>query len=411
MPGLISIADLVDSTGTRLVSDATFEQLIDISQGEDSAILAPDGMTARIGFPDNVKDIKTWFIAGIRVDVGAPGLSPKMLDAFGQIPQIRLILQPVTRQSDGSLKVHDRAAHIIFSFIKKRSDVQETCAVAMMVPRIEPNLDSFRAALLDFAALRDDLAAGSLGGVPIVTSGPLDVHPGLKGASRIAVRDRIKAILEKHLKPTQVGALAMMSIPATQSDVWIFVAFRRSPDTGNMEAVASPALDGQSKAQLVRFLGTKKVLPEPRSDNQNETMTTCFRLPNTRTGVSTAELMAPAATADRTREVTGIVADPKKSHFFNTDCISCHTETRLFRAKMPDEAIPGIAEAVLPKANGMCAILAGARKAEASSQQSRGEPRTRPTRWSRPRTSCLPTEESRKVETGFSDRIMREDMS
>jgi hypothetical protein len=346
LPGFIAIADLVDATGARLVDDPTFKQFIDISQSKDSEIVVPGGAKVQIGFPDNVRDIKAWFIAGIRVDVGAPGLSPEMAQVFGQIPQVRLILQPVTREAGGKLKVHDRAAHMIFSFVKKLSDVQETCAVAPMVRRVEPDLVSFRAALADFVALRDDLATGALGGVSIVTSGPLDVHPGLKGASRIAVRDRIKSILEKHLKPTQVGAMAIMGIPATQSEPWIFMALKRQG--GTLAAVGSPALDGQSKAELLRFVGAK-VLPEPKSDNQNATFTTCFRLPNTRTGVSTAELMATAATADRTREVTGIVADPRKSHFFNTDCVSCHTETRLFRTKLPGEPIPGIVEAVLPQ--------------------------------------------------------------
>ncbi|EHK52279.1 hypothetical protein MAXJ12_36191 [Mesorhizobium alhagi CCNWXJ12-2] len=352
MSGFISIADLVDSGGAPLMTDLTFKQFIEIAQGKDSKIVDSAGATAQIGFPENAKDIKTWFVAGIRIDVGAPGLSASIMEAFGQIPQIRLILQPVTREPNGGLKIHDRAAHIIFSFIEKKSQVQETCLVPML-SRVDPDLQPFRAALSDFVVLRDDLAAGRFGGVPIVTTGLLDVHPGLKAPSQKPFRDQLKTILEKHLKSTQVSAMAVMGIPANGPEPWIFVPMQRRSDNGNLEAFLSPALDGQAfedraKAQLLRFFGAKKVLPGPRTDNENETMTTCFRLPDARKGVSTAELINAPATAERTIEVTAVIADPKKSHFFNTDCVSCHTETRLLRTKVPGEPIPGIAEAVLP---------------------------------------------------------------
>ena len=78
-------------------------------------------------------------------------------------------------------------------------------------------------------------------------------------------------------------------------------------------------------------------------------MTTCFRMPDTRVGVSTAELLNSSATEQRTVELTGIIADPTKSHFFNTDCVSCHTETRLLRTKIPGTVISGVDASVLPK--------------------------------------------------------------
>jgi len=44
-------------------------------------------------------------------------------------------------------------------------------------------------------------------------------------------------------------------------------------------------------------------------------------------GVSTAELF-PSGDPERMREIIDIIADPAQAHFFNTDCVSCHTETR-----------------------------------------------------------------------------------
>jgi hypothetical protein len=37
-----------------------------------------------------------------------------------------------------------------------------------------------------------------------------------------------------------------------------------------------------------------------------------------------------------------VIADPDKSHFFNTDCISCHTETRRSMELLKTKDIPGI---------------------------------------------------------------------
>ncbi|MCY1308179.1 hypothetical protein D9M70_581680 [compost metagenome] len=54
-------------------------------------------------------------------------------------------------------------------------------------------------------------------------------------------------------------------------------------------------------------------------------------------------------TPQRIAEVTEIIADPAKSHFFNTDCVSCHTETRLLLGKVSSAVIAGVDASVLPE--------------------------------------------------------------
>lgn len=343
--GLIAISDLVDSTGNRLVSDELFKQFLEVAQSSDSKIVDQSGHSTQIAFPPATQDVKAWFIAGIRVDLGAPGLSPDVQVKFGQIPQVRLILQPVTRDASGTLKVHDRAAHIIFSFVARFSSEQENCSVAI-AKRVEPDLTLFRPIVDDFVKFRDDLAFGRLG--PTVdTKGLLNVHPGLLGSGRNLVRDRLVSILEKHLRSQQITALAVMGLPGSAPEPWIFMAMRRDPASGIINAVPSPALDGSSKAQMLRFLGTGHVLPLPRTDNQSP-ITTCFHMPGARVGVSTAELLDSSPAEQRTLDVTEMVADPSTSHFFNTDCVSCHTETRLLLKQTPTTAIDGVDPAVLP---------------------------------------------------------------
>ena len=351
LANFISVADLTDASGTPLVPAPRFQEFLAIAAGDASRIVAPGGPPAQIGLPDGVEDIKNWFIAGIRVDVGAPGLSKNVMAAFGQIPQIRLILQPVTIQGS-AVKIHDRAAHMIFSFIGGIPQ-QETCTVQML-PKVDPDLTAFRVALADFVSLRDDLAKGNIGATPITTQGLLDVHPALVDAkTRKPFRDRLAAILGKNLSVKKLGSMAAMGLPKTRSEPWIFIAMTvqsnpKIANFGKLIAVPSPALDGKATAELVRFLGDK-VVPTPVSDNLNETMTTCFRPPSDRKGVSTATLLKGPATEQDTITLTGIIADPSKSHFFNTDCVSCHTETRLLRSKSPTTKIEGVAEAVLPK--------------------------------------------------------------
>ncbi|MCY1315335.1 hypothetical protein D9M68_321240 [compost metagenome] len=347
LSGFISIVDLKGSDGIRLLSDNAFNQFIAVSESTDSRIVTGNGGATQIGFPAPTKDVKGWFVAGIRVDLGAPGLSPNVMNRFGQIPQVRLILQPVTAKAVGGVTIHDRAAHVIFSFAKGISSQQENCPITV-VPRIDPDLAAFRPLLEEFKTLRDDLAKGKFGD-PVDTSGPLKVHPGLDGPERKPVRDRIEEILERHLKASQVTALAVMGLPAGAPEPWIFVPMRRNPANDTVSAVPSPTLDGQAKAQLLKFLGSERVLPDPKTDNQADTMTTCFRKPADRVGVATRELFASSVTPQRIAEVTEIIADPAKSHFFNTDCVSCHTETRLLLGKVSSAVIAGVDASVLPE--------------------------------------------------------------
>ncbi len=149
--------------------------------------------------------------------------------------------------------------------------------------------------------------------------------------------------------------MAAMGLPKSAAAPWIFVAMKiqtnpKIADFGKLIAVPSPALDGNATAELVRFFGGgDKVLPAPVSNNLSETMTTCFQPPSDRKGVSTATLLKAPATEQDTITLADTIADPTKSHFFNTDCVSCHTETRLLRSSSPATKIEGVSEAVLPK--------------------------------------------------------------
>ena len=351
---LIALAELKGPSGApqqgRLWSDTDFGRFLAIA--EDPTVQVA-GAGLPIVLPPDVKKIDAWFIAGIRIDPGAPGLSSEIIDQYGQQPQIRFIAQPVTRRPDGTIELHDIAAHLIFSFSVQPP---EAGAAPGCLPRSKPDMAAFQPVVRDIVDLRDQLAAGNFGNQKINTTGlPLDVHPGLTGAPAKPFRDALRGILEKHLVPQRLTSMAIMGLHAPEP--WIFVAMQKVPAGGQLVfvPVPSPTLDGKQVAQMLNFRGGAKVLPAPVTNNENPI--TCRHaafqnppLPNAdRKGVATAELFDGSLTETRAKEIIEIIADPKKSHFFNTDCVSCHTDTRRAMRRFANTPISGVAEQALPK--------------------------------------------------------------
>jgi hypothetical protein len=338
------------STG-RVWSEADFGRYVAIA-GDPKVQVANANLPLQL--PDEVKQIDAWFIAGIRIDPGAPGLSKEVIAQYGQQPQIRLIAQPVTRSADGTIKVHDIAAHLIFSYSVLPPDppAAESC-----LPRPKPDMAAFQEVIRDTVALRDQLASGTFGKAKVDTAGPLNVHPGLVGASAVPFRDALKGFLEKHLVSARLTSMAVMGLNAPEP--WIFIAMQKVP-IGDGKVifvpVSGPMLDGAQVAQMLSFRGGQQVVPAPVTNNQNPI--TCrhaaFQKPpqpvSERKGVATAEFIDGNASATRIREIVDIIADPKKSHFFNTDCISCHTDTAQPLKRLGNNfTVPAVAAAVLPK--------------------------------------------------------------
>jgi hypothetical protein len=99
-----------------------------------------------------------------------------------------------------------------------------------------------------------------------------------------------------------------------------------------------------------------QVVPQPHTNNLNPitcknavVSTTSLPIAN-RAGDATADVfLTPLLPDDKTRAILDVIADPVKSHFFNTDCVSCHTETRRTMELPNSKNIPGIDTAALPK--------------------------------------------------------------
>src|SRR5579872_6096789 len=122
-------------------TDSVFQQFLAIVNGPQANVA---GTNAQISLPTEARSIDAWFIAGIRIDAGAPGLSSDIRAQYGQLPEIRLIIQPVIKNPDGSPKVLDIAGHLIFDFVILPPD--PPLAVDCF-PRFQPDMNAFNAVI------------------------------------------------------------------------------------------------------------------------------------------------------------------------------------------------------------------------------------------------------------------------
>jgi mono/diheme cytochrome c family protein len=350
----ITVPNLQDATKRDPVwSDAAFQQFLAIAENPAVQVAGQPS----ISLPAEARTIDAWFVAGIRIDAGAPGLSSDIRAQFGQLPEIRLIIQPIIKNSDGSPQVLDIAGHLIFDFVILPPPLPPPTDC---FPRFEPDMNAFSPVIADVAALRTKLSSGQLGGHAISTAGaPLGIHPGLADpATANSVRNEMLALLERHLKSQgsgSLGSMAVAGLPAGAPQPWIFLSML-GDHAGHFGPAHGPTLDGDKQfAQMLELAGkVLQAVPNPHTNNLNpitckNAAVSATSLPVAqRNGVATFTLFpTPSPSPDQAKQILDTIADPTKSFFFNTDCVSCHTETRLTMGLLNVTAIPGINPAVL----------------------------------------------------------------
>lgn len=318
----IAIASIRDDEGNAVWTDQQFGDVLKVA--DSNATVVGDH---RIGLPEEVRNKAAWRIVAFRVDPSAPGGHEIIRNNFGERPQIRLILQPVTKEGE-NIQVHDIAIHLVYSFEKAGDEASEL-----------PDRERFQTMIADL----DDLKAFVESANVTTTDVPLGVHPGL-AAKLEGLPIKVQAFLSKHLKAKDLSAMALMGLDGPEP--WIFIAMSQFPP-GAEHFGPVPFLP----AQMLSFRnGPGEVLPVPSVDNTNIILSK-IPMPQDaakRRGVATAVLfndssidldaLAVVGVDDQGQPVTDprihnkdipdIIADPTKSHFFNTDCLSCHTETR-----------------------------------------------------------------------------------
>jgi len=281
------------------------------------------GTERRIKFPNDNRR-RDWLVAGMRIDPGAPGLTGDIFRNFGKSPQIRLTLQPVT-ETGGDVQITDGSLHLVYAF----HGTPNPQARAQCFLHNTPDMNGFKKAVEDLKAIRDKFAARGVN-----TSGPMNVHPAFANHGS-DFRDDMKTYFDAHLSPDRLFAVSIAGIPLPDPEPWVFLAMKENPLSGQLEAVPGPAIvqpGGLPKfGQMISFIDSPQIVPAPAARNR-QAIDCGLNFPGPvptavpGAGFSTAEVFDQGAT--NISAIAETVADPARSHFFNTDCVSCHTETR-----------------------------------------------------------------------------------
>jgi hypothetical protein len=332
---LITIKDIKSISNAAVFPEADFRQIIALAESPASKI-----EDKRIGLEESIRSFSSWKVAGIRFDPTAPGASEEIRSQFGSRPQIRVILQPVTNENN-NVTVQDVTIHIIYDYISQILPEKEG-SVAKAVPDIQ-KVKAIVDDLLRLKKLFEDAGVN--------TNGPLSVHPGLLSPkTKNTFPQEIAAFLTKHLDASDFTGAAIMGLNDGGPEPWIFLSMNRATSNDSFKPLPGPGLGPvgltSKAAQMINFSGdTSIVLPAPSTTNINAISNSLVVPTSERRGISTAvlfteeELSAFAPTGVdasgkivRDKQLTNAdipdwIANPDKSHFFNTDCISCHTET------------------------------------------------------------------------------------
>lgn len=257
-------------------------------------------------FKDQLKKRNNWKVVGFRVDPSAPSASPESIEQWGSIPQIRLILQPVTVNNSGVVTIHDMTAHLPFSFVLNTTWP------------FQPDKDAFEKILNDLLNLKNSQqqmqAYSSM-------EGPLNVNRNLANKS---FSDKVKTFLHSHLSANKLEFISFMG--TANSDQWVFFN------------LASNALSPNSQLLHVKPSSTSGFVGNRIGNNVNENFNNC-------NGISTSVLfnndidnelnnnvkcINPIKTDSnkpKLQDIPNIIANPTNTNVMNTDCVSCHTES------------------------------------------------------------------------------------
>lgn len=299
---LITAAELLADGKSSLFPEDVLRRLL------DTAVNTPVEGTGRriefLGLANRHTQRSTWKLAGIRVDPSAPGGASHLVALLGSMPQVRLIFQPVTLEN-GNPRVHDITAHLVFNFGKLTN------------MKSEPDRAAFGDVVSDLRDLKTSLASAG-----VSTKGPLNVHPGFGEKTRDSFTDGVKKMLIRRLSSERVGSTAVMGL-APAPEPWIFLSLQRT-DKGFVP-FKNKMIAGQV-AEMFEFTGD--VTPMPTTTNIDG-----------KRGVSTSllfdrdiakKLKSPGVAGlprPTLEDIPDLIANPARSHFFNTDCFSCHSET------------------------------------------------------------------------------------
>ncbi|MBP0019490.1 MAG: C-type lectin domain-containing protein [Cyanobacteria bacterium SBLK] len=259
--------------------------------------------------PQNqIKQIHTWKIAGIRVDPSAPSIP-------GGTPQIRLIAHPVISTGFNRIQVLDYAAHLSYSFTRNG----------------QPDMQKFREIVADLQTIKANLQARGVN----TTGVPLGVHPGLNPGFIDSTTNQLRDFLRKHLSQDRLERVTFVGIK-NSAEPWIFLSTIKQ--NGFFQAEPIPTLGTTLSPFAQMFFNfdpsgqrVQPLNPNPKNLNGFQGVDTSslffFDPPSANRFTSFRLQQIVPGTGVEFWEIPDIVANPKNANFSNTDCFSCHSES------------------------------------------------------------------------------------
>jgi hypothetical protein len=338
-----------------------------------------------IDFDDDLMNRDNWRIVGMRFDPCAPsrkadgdnitgkGKDPQIdfadatlvfAEAAGNSAgcriQVRLIAQPVLGGGDV-----DTAAHLVFTYGPLATDANTISPIfkEMMSGRdIEERDDQGNKTgkTIHVPGLQEIKAASVDAGVNLTTGAPLGVHPGLKNPTTQAnVQQLVQRFIVGNIKERSRVArtIALMALNNGGPEPWIFTAGLVIPPLGpDMKPNPAAAADGRDEssygnwvpAPIPAYVLADDFKPDATDKRTLDTDKVPFHMQISFIGSPQVRPLPPASMAStaplfdqgsKNPAVAFRVEQPFDTHFFNADCVSCHTtQPRLLRIGAPAAA-------------------------------------------------------------------------
>ena len=309
-----------------------------------------------IDMPGEIEDVSVWRVAGIRVNPASLGGHEDILELVPEIPGVRLVVQPVTI-SDGEVKIHDVAAHVVFNYILPAPEGDPK--------KFRPDRETFKGIVKDLEEIKELCESNQ-----VSTSGVLNIHPGFTNKVP-GFEKAVSDFVAKHCRRSNLQVVSFMGLSGGV-EPWVFFSMIRPPGGPfSVRHIGGFKEDPDKKVtgQMINFRSNRNgdVVPAPTADASTKKGVSMALLFND-FDQSESQLAKPVfpGTADprlkplQLRHVPDLIANPSMQNTVTTDCVSCHTETTKrfdlmlpesplgIRYKLPD-GISGVETSLLPR--------------------------------------------------------------
>ena len=243
-----------------------------------------------------------WRVVGLRIDPSALGTTPDLINTYGVLPQIRLVLQPMWLDNTEQLQVLDFAVHLSYNYNLKNT-----------YP-FEPDMSAFSRILNDLGLIKSTLLNAG-----VVYEPGLGEHPGFSDSASL-LSYLLRYFLHEHLSEDSRESLLTSFIGVgNHAKAWVFInMFPDRNDTPIYQTFDKNQESGKSLigARIHNALNTN-------FKGKGVNMASIHPLRRDKTLFK--RRVFESTEKPTYQHVPNIIRNPHYSNAINTDCASCHS--------------------------------------------------------------------------------------